>query len=69
MAGSVASITYAPVKGLGAQSVDEVELERSGVRGNRRFHLIADDGRLSTARSPARWSRSSASSDRDGSRR
>ena len=42
----VASIAYAPVKGLALTSVDGVELERSGVRSNRRFHLIGDDGRL-----------------------
>jgi len=42
----VTSISYAPVKGLGLVQVDEVELERTGVRENRRFHLIDDDGRL-----------------------
>ena len=46
MTASVTSITYAPVKGLGLTHVDEVELELTGVRENRRFHLIDDDGRL-----------------------
>lgn len=42
----VAWITYAPVKGLGLTHTDEVELESAGVRANRRFHLVTDDGRL-----------------------
>jgi uncharacterized protein YcbX len=46
VSGVVTWITYAPVKGLGLVSVDDVELEEAGVRGNRRFHLIGDDGRL-----------------------
>ena len=46
MSGVVTWITYAPVKGLGLLAADEVELEASGVRGNRRFHLIGEDGRL-----------------------
>ena len=46
MTGRVVSITPAPVKGLGLSSVGEVELEQTGVPGDRRFHLIAADGRL-----------------------
>jgi len=46
VSGVVSWITYAPVKGLGLVHVDEIELEVSGVRGNRRFHLIGEDGRL-----------------------
>ena len=46
VSGRVTSITYAPVKGLALAHVDEVELELTGVRDNRRFHLIDDDGRL-----------------------
>ena len=43
---TVTSITIAPVKGLGLRQVDEVELEHTGVRANRRFYLISDDGRM-----------------------
>ena len=43
---TVSAIAYAPVKGLALASHDEVELELTGVRDNRRFHLIGDDGRL-----------------------
>ena len=43
---SVASISIAPVKGLGLVHPAEVELGLDGVRGNRRFHLIDGDGRL-----------------------
>jgi uncharacterized protein YcbX len=42
----VASIALAPVKGLALVGADEVLLEPFGVRGNRRFHLIGEDGRL-----------------------
>ena len=40
------AITYAPVKGLGLVHVDEAELELTGLRENRRFHLIDGDGQL-----------------------
>jgi uncharacterized protein YcbX len=43
---TVTSIMVAPVKGLGLAQVDEVELEHTGVRANRRFYLISDDGRM-----------------------
>ena len=46
MTGSITSITYAPVKGLGLVHAEEVELELTGVRDNRRFHLITSEGRL-----------------------
>ena len=44
--GRVAWISVAPVKGLALAARDEVLLERFGVRENRRFHLVGDDGRL-----------------------
>jgi MOSC domain-containing protein len=46
MAGSVAWISIAPVKGLALVQRDEVELETFGVRENRRFYLVDDTGRL-----------------------
>ncbi len=46
MAGSVAWISIAPVKGLGLVSLEEVELESFGVRENRRFYLIDETGRM-----------------------
>jgi uncharacterized protein YcbX len=42
----VAWITIAPVKGLAVAQREEVLLEPFGVRENRRFHLIGEDGRL-----------------------
>jgi uncharacterized protein YcbX len=42
----VAWISVAPVKGLALAQREEVLLERFGVRENRRFHLIGEDGRL-----------------------
>src|SRR5690348_17008663 len=42
----VAWISVAPVKGMALEQRSEVQLEPSGVRGNRRFHVIGDDGRL-----------------------
>jgi uncharacterized protein YcbX len=62
----VASITYAPVKGLALTSVDDVELEPSGVPGDRRFHLIGEDGRLVNGKLAGRLVAVVASSDRDG---
>lgn len=44
--GSVAWITIAPVKALALVHRDEVELEPFGVRENRRFHLVDEEGRL-----------------------
>ena len=46
MAGRLAWISIAPVKSLGLLSVECVELEPSGVRGNRRFFVTEPDGRL-----------------------
>jgi len=42
----VAWITVAPVKGMALEQHSEVQLELFGVPGNRRFHVIGDDGRL-----------------------
>jgi uncharacterized protein len=42
----VARISIAPVKSLGLLHPDEVVLEPGGVRGNRRFWLVDEDGRL-----------------------
>jgi uncharacterized protein YcbX len=46
MRGSVAWITIAPVKALALVHRDEVELEPFGVRDNRRFYLVDDEGRM-----------------------
>lgn len=46
MAATVARISIAPVKSLGLVHPDEVVLESGGVRGNRRFWLVDEDGRL-----------------------
>lgn len=42
----VARISYAPVKGLALVHPPEIALEPTGVRDNRRFYLIEEDGRL-----------------------
>jgi uncharacterized protein YcbX len=42
---TVARITIAPVKGLALVGRDEVFLEETGVRENRRFHIVDADGR------------------------
>ena len=60
------AITYAPVKGLGLVHVDEVELEPTGVRENRRFHLIDDDGRLINGKFAGTLVQVAATTDRDG---
>ena len=43
---AVAGFNVAPVKSLGLQHPDEILLEPAGVRENRRFFLIREDGRL-----------------------
>jgi uncharacterized protein YcbX len=62
----VTSITYAPVMGLGLVLVDEVELELTGVRENRRFHLIDDDGRLINGKFAGTLVQVAATAGRDG---
>ena len=42
---SVARISIAPVKGLGLVFPDEVQLDATGVRANRLFHIVDADGR------------------------
>jgi uncharacterized protein YcbX len=64
--GTVTSITYAPVKGLALAEVNEVELEPTGVRGDRRFHLITDDGRLVNGKLAGELVQVVATADRDG---
>jgi len=64
--GAVTSITYAPVKGLGLAHVEEVELELTGVRDNRRFHLITDQGRLVNGKVAGTLVQVAAVADRDG---
>jgi hypothetical protein len=46
MKGTVSWITIAPVKALALVHRDEVELEPFGVRENRRFCVVDDDGRM-----------------------
>jgi uncharacterized protein YcbX len=46
MTARVAWITVAPVKGLALVEREQVSLEKRGVRENRRFHLIDEQGRL-----------------------
>jgi uncharacterized protein YcbX len=62
----VTSITYAPVKGLGLVHVDEVDLELTGIRENRRFHLIDDDGRLINGKFAGTLVQVAATAGRDG---
>jgi uncharacterized protein YcbX len=50
MSGSVASISYAPVKGLALITPDAVELTPHGVAGDRRFHVIDERGRLTNGK-------------------
>src|SRR5262245_31544982 len=44
--GSIAWITVAPVKALALVHRDEVELEPFGVRENRRFYLLGENGSM-----------------------
>jgi uncharacterized protein YcbX len=66
-AATVAAIAYSPVKGLALAFHDEVELEQSGARENRRFHLIGDDGRLVNGKVAGPLVRVGATTDRDAS--
>lgn len=61
----VTGISYAPVKGLGLLHVDLVELESTGVRENRRLHLIDDDGRLINGKFAGTLVQVAATIDRD----
>ena len=66
MTGVVTSISYAPMKGLRLVHVEEVELELTGVRNNRRFHLITSEGRLVNGKVAGTLVQVAASTDRDG---
>lgn len=46
MSARVVRISIAPVKSLGLLHPDEIVLEAHGVRGNRRFWLVDENGRL-----------------------
>jgi uncharacterized protein YcbX len=50
MAATISEIAYTPVKGLALAFHDFVTLERTGVRDNRRFHLVDGDGRLANGK-------------------
>jgi len=63
---TVSAIAYSPVKGLALGFHDEVELEATGVRDNRRFHLIGADGRLVNGKVAGPLVRVAATSDPDG---
>jgi uncharacterized protein YcbX len=47
---SVAWIQFAPVKGLALVSQNEIALEHFGVRENRRFYLVDDEGRMTNGK-------------------
>ncbi len=64
---TVSAIAYSPVKGLALAFHDEVELEQNGIRDNRRFHLIGEDGRLVNGKVAGQLVRVAATSDRDAS--
>lgn len=49
MAIEVTGLALTPVKGTQLRAVDSVELDRHGVRGNRRFYLIDDEGEMVNA--------------------
>jgi MOSC domain-containing protein len=46
----VAWLSIAPVKSMRLVSVDAIELEMTGVRGDRRFYLVDEDGMLLNAK-------------------
>ncbi|MFO7571929.1 MAG: MOSC N-terminal beta barrel domain-containing protein [Gaiellaceae bacterium] len=46
----VAWLSVAPVKSMRLVSVERIELEETGVRGDRRFFLVDDEGRLVNAK-------------------
>ena len=66
MTGVVTSISYAPIKGLGLVHVEEVDLELTGVRDNRRFHLITSEGRLASGNLAGTLVQVAATADLDG---
>ena len=54
------------MKGLALTHVEEIELELTGVRDNRRFHLITSEGRLVNGKVAGTLVQVAASADRDG---
>ena len=54
MHATVTWLSLAPVKGLALTSVDAVELAATGVRGDRRFYLVNDEGVLINAKRAGR---------------
>ncbi len=64
-AATVSEIAYSPVKGLALAFHDEVELELTGVRDNRRFHLVGADGRLANGKRVGRLVQVAATCDLD----
>lgn len=65
-AATVTEIAYTPVKGLALAFPNEVDLELTGVRDNRRFHLVAADGRLATGKLAGALVQIAATCDLDG---
>jgi MOSC domain-containing protein len=65
MPARVAWISVAPVKGLALAQREDVLLEPFGVRENRRFHLIGEDGRLLNGKQLAPLVRVAADWDED----
>lgn len=66
MTATITSIAYSPVKGLALGHHDEAELELTGVRDNRRFHLITNDGRLVNGKVAGPLVQVAATADLDG---
>jgi len=66
MDATVSEITYTPVKGFALALHDQVELELTGVRDNRRFHLVGADGRLANGKRVGTLVRVAATCDLDG---
>ncbi len=68
MSARVAWISVAPIKGLALTALEEVLLEPFGVRGNRRFHLVGEDGRLLNGKALGRLVQVSAAWDEETGR-
>ncbi len=54
MTARVAWISLTPVKALALAQVDEIELDEHGLRGDRRFYLVDETGRLVSSKRPRR---------------
>ena len=61
----VARLSIAPVRSLGLESRDEIELGPDGVAEDRRFYVIDDGGRLVDQLIAAEMVRVAAWTDRD----